>query len=57
MQYFGVCMFSGEDKVWNVLEIFLKVNLLVRVRTYPGRAGVSVNRLPEGVIVVSLPTR
>ena len=56
MQYFGVRMFSGEGKVWNVMEIIDCWNLLVHVRTYPGRAGFSVSCLPEDVIVVSLPT-
>ena len=50
-------MFSGEGKVVNVLEIIDCLNLRVHMRTYPGRAGVSVDRLPEGVIVVSLSSR
>ena len=50
-------MFSSEGKVWNVMEGFDCWNLRVHVRTYPGRAGVSVSCLPEGVIAVSLSSR
>ena len=50
-------MFSGDGKVWNVMEIIDCWNVWVHVRTYPGRAGFSVNRLFEDVIVVSLPAR
>ena len=51
MRYFGVHGLRW-GLVWNVLERFNCWSFRVHVRTHPGRAGVSMYRPPEGVIIV-----
>ena len=52
MRYFGVHCFQVRAKCWNVSGRFDCWNLWVLVRANPGRAGDSVGRPPEGVLIL-----